>query len=1125
MNPGFLFIFIDFRPLLLRMKKILFALILMMSFSYGFATHTKGGWMYYEYLGPGIQDPTKLRYRVGLNFYMDCPSSIIENTFFFSIFSGNRNEFLEDVAVSMNSPTDIQNCVLNTCYPCISNIPTICYKLINYETIIELVPNPGGYVISKQRCCRVNNITNIVAPSNIWGATYSITIPGVNQTVTNSHINSSPEFAFNDTTIVCADNLFTMDFSATDDDGDSLVYSFCSSYAGGTQADPVPFPSAAPPYTFVPYQLPFSGSSPLGMGVTLDPVTGIASGIAPPPGEYVITICVDEYRNGQRFAGSRKELHLQVAPCNPVKATLDPRFLTCGDLTISFFNQTDGPAIQNWKWIFGDPTTGANDTSFLQFPSHTFSYAGVYTIKLIVNEGLPCADSTIQRLSVYPGFFPGFESTGPYCTGQPVQFTDTTRTNYGVVDYWHWDFGDMATLADTSDLQNPTFIFTNPGSYTVRLISGNSLGCRDIKEQIINVLPSPLLNLLSQDTTYCALDSLQLTATGSGNFTWTPNSNILNANTATPTVFPTIKTKYFVALEMQGCISRDSVELTPLNDLTNSINALPATICEEDTLTLTGSSNKTSHLSWQWNPAASLATPALQTTLAFPLVSTPYTLVTRWGTHCVSTASVNIPVTPLAIPYAGPDSSFCVGQSAIPLLASGGNNYTWTPAAGLSNTNIPNPVASPLVTTTYVVAVGVNGCDKKRTDSILVTVRDKPIITTTNDTLICITDTLQLQVSGTGNAAWTPNFMISNTASASPLVSPDVPTQYHVRLTDMHGCFKDDSVFVDVKPQVTLFAGPDTSICETHTFRLGATGDALHYNWSPPTGLSDPNILNPIANPAVSTDYTLTGNIGKCVNSSVVKIKVVAPPPANAGPDFNICLGFDAQLSASGGSIYKWTPDFFLNQNNIANPTVIKPSRTTQYIVTVRDTLGCPLAITDTVVVTVVPLMNVDAGPRDTSIVEGEPLFLKGTGAKTYTWSPATWLSDVNIPDPVSNPLDTIRYILTGSDEFGCKGVDTIDVFFFRVEEDMYVPTAFTPNGDGLNDTFKPILLGMKSLAYFRVYNRLGELMFSTSQPDHGWDGVYKGKPQDTATFVWMAAGVTYKGQVKKKKGYVVLIR
>ncbi|RYY47687.1 MAG: gliding motility-associated C-terminal domain-containing protein [Chitinophagaceae bacterium] len=196
-----------------------------------------------------------------------------------------------------------------------------------------------------------------------------------------------------------------------------------------------------------------------------------------------------------------------------------------------------------------------------------------------------------------------------------------------------------------------------------------------------------------------------------------------------------------------------------------------------------------------------------------------------------------------------------------------------------------------------------------------------------------------------------------------------------------------------------------------------------------------------------------------------------------------------------------------------------------QYIVTVRDTLGCPLPVNDTILVTVIPALNVDAGPGDTSVVEDEPLQLLGTGALTYTWSPGTWLSSTSIANPVSNPQDTIRYILTGRDRNGCVGVDSINVFVFRVEEDMYVPTAFTPNGDGMNDVFKPILLGMKSLAYFRVYNRFGELMFSTSQVDHGWDGIYKGKPQDTATFVWMAAGVTYKGKLRKKKGYVVLIR
>ncbi|RYE12972.1 MAG: gliding motility-associated C-terminal domain-containing protein, partial [Sphingobacteriales bacterium] len=469
--------------------------------------------------------------------------------------------------------------------------------------------------------------------------------------------------------------------------------------------------------------------------------------------------------------------------------------------------------------------------------------------------------------------------------------------------------------------------------------------------------------------------------------------------------------------------------------------------------------------------------------------------------------SVNIPVTPLAIPNAGPDSSFCNGQSSIQLSASGGTSYTWTPAAGLSNTNTATPTASPTVTTSYIVSVGVNGCSKTKSDTVLISVRNKPLISATNDTLICIIDTLQLNVSGAGTVLWTPNFMINNTTSATPLVSPDLPTKYYVRLTDVFGCYNDDSVFVDVKPQVTLNAGPDTSICTSHSYVLRASGDALQYSWSPATGLSNPNILNPTANPPTTTLYTLTGRIGKCSAVSSVNVKVVPPPAAFAGLDTTICIGFNTQLTATGGSSYQWTPTLFLSNSNIANPVVQQPDRSLTYIVTVRDTLGCPTPVKDTILVNVIPALNVNAGPRDTSVVEDEPLQLLGTGAFTYTWTPGTWLSNTSIANPISNPQDTIQYILTGRDQNGCIGTDSINVYVFRVEEDMYVPTAFTPNGDGMNDDFKPILLGMKSLAYFRVYNRFGELMFSTTQVDHGWDGIYKGKPQDTATFVWMAAG------------------
>src|SRR5690606_650244 len=120
---------------------------------------------------------------------------------------------------------------------------------------------------------------------------------------------------------------------------------------------------------------------------------------------------------------------------------------------------------------------------------------------------------------------------------------------------------------------------------------------------------------------------------------------------------------------------------------------------------------------------------------------------------------------------------------------------------------------------------------------------------------------------------------------------------------------------------------------------------------------------------------------------------------------------------------------------------------------------------------------------------------------------------------------DNIVYTVVGTDQYGCMGRDSIRITVYRVHPDMYVPTAFTPNGDGNNDVIRPILLGMKNLNYFKVYNRFGQLVFSTTEMGKGWDGVYKGRPQDPATFVWTAEGVTYKGEKITRKGYVVLIR
>ena len=1104
------------------MKKILFSCLLIFLFPDAFATHIIGGEMRYEYIGPGAA-PNSKQYRVRLLMLKGPTGALLSTQYIVGVF--NNDNGLKVLGTAANSNWAAVEDFTGTLAvpiiisPCIQPPPLLDYVYKTYSFIIELPDNNTGYTVAFQTFSRQNS--NNVDPNQ--GATYSCVIPGLS-VLPNPQTDNCPVYKL-PISAICESSPFTLDFSATDPDGDSLVYSFCDAYNGGAATFADWTDPAGPPYGSVIYTAPYNSAFPMGPSVTIDPNTGIISGTAPASGRYVLCVCASVYRNGVLLTVHRKDLIVEVSNCIPL--TANPNFtpITCDGFTVNFFDNSAGNPT-GWLWDFGDPASGAANTSTLQNPTHTFTDTGVFNVKLVVSIAGVCTDSIIRPISVYPGFLPGFLNTAP-CVNTPVQFTDTTYTAYGVVNSWRWDFGDPSTLADTSHLQNPAYTYASAGTYTVELRVTNSKGCDKTYTKAITIFANPLLSVFPADSVYCGLDTLQLTGVGTGTFNWTPPLNIIGASTATPLVFPPATTKYYSELtDVNGCKSRDSLTVIPKFDLTNAITG-PIAICEEDTVTLNGSSNYSNNITWQWTPAATVESPGNDTTRVYPTVTTTYSLLTRWGNNCIASKTHTINVTPLAVPNAGPDAFVCSGggQASTQLNASGGTSYSWTPVTGLSNPNIPNPIASPTTPTYYVVAVGVAGCPKLRTDTVFVDVGTVPLINTLNDTLICTIDTLQLTTSGAGSFAWTPNYMISNTTVASPLVSPDVPTWYYVTLTDAVGCKNNDSVFVDVKASVSLNAGADTTICQTDGFTLNTVSDGLYYQWTPATWLNNSTIKNPFATPLTSTTYRVRASIGKCFSEDDISISVVPYPAANAGPDSYICTGFSAQLNATGGSSYAWSPATFLNNRLIPDPVSVNPTASIQYIVTVRDNLGCPKPVKDTVWVRVYPAVVADAGPRDTTVVLGQPLFLNATGADNYVWSPSTWLNDPNIHNPVALPQDDIEYIVTATTALGCIGRDSILVRLFKMDEDIYVPNAFTPNGDGNNDVLRPILLGMKDLTYFRVYNRWGVLMFSTSEKGKGWDGRYNGKAQDPAAFVWEAEAVTYKGQIKKKKGSAVLIR
>lgn len=254
--------------------------------------------------------------------------------------------------------------------------------------------------------------------------------------------------------------------------------------------------------------------------------------------------------------------------------------------------------------------------------------------------------------------------------------------------------------------------------------------------------------------------------------------------------------------------------------------------------------------------------------------------------------------------------------------------------------------------------------------------------------------------------------------------------------------------------------------------------------------------------------------------SAVVNIEETPSANFNFG---NTCAGKEIQFeNLSTGPVTSWNWNF--GDGNISDQE--QPVYTfIQYgnynvSLTASTQNGCFATATKTVMISKVV---VSAG-NDTIAASGQSLQLKASGALTYTWQPATYLSSATSATPVANLPSDMTYYLRGITAEGCIGYDTIHIRTFK-KVDIYVPTAFTPNADGKNDVFKPVYAGIRELVQFTVYNRWGQTMFTTKDMTRGWDGTLSGKEQDTNIFVWIARVIGYDGRIIEKKGTVTLIR
>jgi len=250
----------------------------------------------------------------------------------------------------------------------------------------------------------------------------------------------------------------------------------------------------------------------------------------------------------------------------------------------------------------------------------------------------------------------------------------------------------------------------------------------------------------------------------------------------------------------------------------------------------------------------------------------------------------NVIVNALPNANAGLDTGFCAGTN-VALLASGGTTYSWTPATGLNNAGINNPVANPIATTTYTVLVtDANGC--KKTDAILVTVNDLPIADAGTTTAVCLNSATVLNASGGTNYAWSPATGLNNTGVANPSANPTITTLYSVVVTDNNNCSAMDTVtvFVNTLPMATVVED-SLLTCDGSAVTLTANGGS-QYVWSPSTNLSNPNASSTSANPTSPVTYAVeVTDVNGCKDTATVFVDVNAQPNASFEVDSILSKG------------------------------------------------------------------------------------------------------------------------------------------------------------------------------------------------------------------------------------------
>jgi gliding motility-associated-like protein len=845
--------------------------------------------------------------------------------------------------------------------------------------------------------------------------------------------------------------------------------------------------------------------------------------------------------------------------------------------TMQFTDQSEGATSVNWDFngdgVTDSVTTTAGITFKHSYPAVSKDYAVIITA--IGSSGCPNSKDTavihIRNLQ------PKIISSTSLCAGINYTFDGSSSIDVFANCYqgYSWIFSDTSKRPVTSQSPTGSFAFT-PGLQTVGLVVQDINGCHDTALQRIKVYGIKAQYIIS-DNSICfpaapitfTDQSQSVSDTTIASWKWSFGDNTPNSTSASPpphTYTQGSNTAYTTSLRVidkLGCKDSTTLTITTYTP-TSTISISPSpNICLGTPITANASPYGSSgNLSFTWNLGDSTpvttgsSVPHTYTLAATYTVNLSFT-ETSSGCSGVAKATVNVQSKPYASYTADKTNPICYNNSIVTFTSNSTRTSINSPITSTnwyigSGSAIPGTAITPpaLAKGYYPIKLVVstqNGCMKDTTITWSV-IEPTGTFTVTTNTTICKGDSVRFKINSDTSQVQSYKWDFGDGQTqldTSPVyhtynnLPPQGFTTAKLVLYGGGSCNKtiDTIIYIHyVKSSFSINSGSDSATClgKADTLKNNSSQYANSFVWDFGDGTYSTDSTKTIYHTYTASNVyptpktyeiklTASNKTYGCPDDTTENVTIYPLPILSAVGD-TICKNNRAYLSATNNSSYNylWTPKNELNKYTVYNPN-LTGSESETFTVTVSDPNKCVSSAT--AFLYVVPPLTAPTS-FDTSIVIGDTIKLpiaKQNNMEHFTWTPETGLSCTDCPYPQVHPLEDITYNVLMKDS--CTQVEETFTIHIKPEVFIQLPTTFTPNGDGTNDIIYVKGWGIKDLISFEIYNRWGELVFTTSDLNEGWNGNYKGMLQNNDTYVWKVKALSWRNTTLAKEGHFNLMR